>query len=207
MYAASAASAAASAASAATGSTGSKTGDEKEWDALFIGAFADHVGHKRPWMIGELNASRVFDSGGDSDSGSSREEGPHGSQGRRFRRGAIGKQDGEKAAAVAEGLRAKGVEVLAPVPYAELAALIRASRSVYVPDDVLGGGERAVLEARSLGVRVIIEESDNPKLAELLTSPIYDHAYYAKQLSYGLDLLAFRAYAEQQQEQRRRRRR
>jgi hypothetical protein len=61
---------------------------------------------------------------------------------------------------------------------------------VYVPDDVFGGGERAVLEARSLGVQVAIED-DNPKLKELLTSPIYDHVYYAQQLGRCLDLLEF----------------
>jgi hypothetical protein len=65
------------------------------------------------------------------------------------------------------------------------------AKAVYVPDDVLGGGERAVLEARSLGVDVVIEE-DNPKLAELLDSPIYDHAYYATQLSFGIGLLGMR---------------
>jgi hypothetical protein len=59
---------------------------------------------------------------------------------------------------------------------------------VYVPDDVLGGGERAVLEARCLGVKVEVEP-DNPKLVELLTSPIYDHTYYARRLLYGLQLL------------------
>ena len=62
---------------------------------------------------------------------------------------------------------------------------------VYVPDDVLGGGERAVLEARALGVRAVVEP-DNPKLAELLGSPVYDHAYYAAQLRYALGLLDLR---------------
>lgn len=38
---------------------------------------------------------------------------------------------------------------------------------MYVSDNVLGGGERAVLEARSLGVNVIIED-DNPKLKEVV---------------------------------------
>jgi hypothetical protein len=69
--------------------------------------------------------------------------------------------------------------------------MLQSSATVYVPDDYLGGGERAVLEARTLGVKVQIEP-DNPKLAELVTSPIYDHAYYAEQLNYGLGLLDFR---------------
>jgi hypothetical protein len=29
-----------------------KDDDDHDWDVLFIGAFADHVGHKRPTMIG-----------------------------------------------------------------------------------------------------------------------------------------------------------
>lgn len=65
-----------------------------------------------------------------------------------------------------------------------------------MPDDVLGGGERAILEARSLGVEVEIE-SDNPKLAELLDSPIYDHLYYAAQLRFGLELLDLLSHRSQ----------
>ena len=60
-----------------------------------------------------------------------------------------------------------------------------------MPDDVLGGGERAVLEARALGVRAVVEP-DNPKLAELLGSPVYDHAYCAAQLRCALGLLDLR---------------
>ena len=72
-------------------------------------------------------------------------------------------------------------------------ALLASQRSaaVLVSDDVFGGGERAVLEARSLGVAAVVEP-DNPKLAELLTSPLYDHAYYAAQMSAGLALLDLR---------------
>lgn len=59
---------------------------------------------------------------------------------------------------------------------------------LFMPDALRGGGERAVLEARLLGVEVEVAE-DNPKLAELVTSPIYDHAYYARKLLYGVQLL------------------
>lgn len=52
------------------------------------------------------------------------------------------------------------------------------------------GGERVVLEARQLGVDVQIE-GDNPKLKELLSSPVYDHSYYAEQLIFALGLLQF----------------
>lgn len=66
-----------------------------------------------------------------------------------------------------------------------LAKLYRASDQVYIPADVNGGGERAVLEARACGTPVEVE-SDNPKLQELLTSPVFDHHYYAKQLEKGI---------------------
>ena len=90
-----------------------------EWDFLFIGAMADHMGYKRPWKIGEKTGRRL----------------------------AVGKQDNDEAQKIVADLRTKGVQVLEPVPYGELAELIRSSRTVYVPDHVLGGGERAVLEA------------------------------------------------------------
>jgi hypothetical protein len=155
---------------AANAATGAKL-----WDLLFIGAMADHAGHKRPHLIGGQTGRRV----------------------------AVGKADSEAAAAVVAGLRNQGVTVLAPLPYCDLAALIQSSEAVYVPDDYLGGGERAVLEARALGVRVVIE-GDNPKLAELLTSPIYDHAYYAAQLNYALGLLDLRIAAAHERSQGRR---
>jgi hypothetical protein len=59
------------------------------------------------------------------------------------------------------------------------------AKTVYIPATVMGGGERAVLEARACGCKVEIEP-DNPKLKELLTSPIYDVNYYSKQLKDGI---------------------
>jgi len=59
------------------------------------------------------------------------------------------------------------------------------SRTAYVPADLIGGGERFVLEARACGLNVEIEE-DNPKLQELLECEIWDHYYYAKQLKKGI---------------------
>ena len=60
-----------------------------------------------------------------------------------------------------------------------------AARTVYIPADINGGGERAVLEARACGIPVEIEV-DNFKLKELLTSSIWDQKYYAKQLKKGI---------------------
>lgn len=78
-----------------------------------------------------------------------------------------------------------GVEVKDFIPYSELSSYYNKSKLCYLPCTLHGGGERAVLEARSCGVPVKIE-SDNPKLKELLTSPIYSSMYYAEQLSYGI---------------------
>jgi len=59
------------------------------------------------------------------------------------------------------------------------------AKTVYIPATIMGGGERAVLEARQCGCQVEIEK-DNPKLEELLTCPIYDTAYYITQLNHGI---------------------
>lgn len=69
-------------------------------------------------------------------------------------------------------------------PY-DLANLYHWSRTLYIPADVNGGGERAILEARACGLEVEVED-DNPKLQELLKTTIYDHIYYSKQLKEGI---------------------
>ena len=63
--------------------------------------------------------------------------------------------------------------------------IYHAARCVYIPAEVGGGGERAILEARSCGISVEVE-NDNPKLKELLTCPIWDECYYAEQLRKGI---------------------
>ena len=67
----------------------------------------------------------------------------------------------------------------------KLMCLYNLASTVYIPADVMGGGERAVLEARACGRHVEVSE-DNPKLQELLTCPIWDHHYYAYQLEKGI---------------------
>lgn len=67
----------------------------------------------------------------------------------------------------------------------QLANFYHASRNVYIPAELNGGGERAVLEARACGIPVEIEP-DNPKLEELLTSDIWTYEYYANQLKEGI---------------------
>lgn len=66
-----------------------------------------------------------------------------------------------------------------------LALIYNSAKTCYIPADLMGGGERAVLEARACGLSVEVED-DNPKLKELLTSPVWDEKYYAKQLKEGI---------------------
>lgn len=58
------------------------------------------------------------------------------------------------------------------------------ARTAYIPSNVNGGGERSVLEARSCGLSVLVE---NPKLQELVdVKKIPSHFDYAKQLKKGI---------------------
>lgn len=54
------------------------------------------------------------------------------------------------------------------------------SKTVYIPADINGGGERAVLEARACGCNVEIE--DNPKLKELLECDLPSEKVYFNSL-------------------------
>lgn len=82
-------------------------------------------------------------------------------------------------------LTKNGIELKDFVSYSELAFLYNSSKSCLVPTKLHGGGERSVLEARACGIPVEIRD-DNPKLKELLTSDIWDHVYYFKQLKKGI---------------------
>lgn len=91
----------------------------------------------------------------------------------------------KESARIALDLIENNVMVSNQVHPFDLANFYHWSRTLYVPADVNGGGERAILEARACGLQVEIEE-DNPKLIELLDCPIYDEKYYAKQLLKGI---------------------
>lgn len=78
-----------------------------------------------------------------------------------------------------------GVAVSDMVYPTVLRDIYNSARGVYIPADVYGGGERSVLEARACGRPVKVEE-DNPKLQELLNSPVWDHKYYAESLKKGI---------------------
>ena len=133
------------------------------YDAVFVGAFADHAGFKRPTAIAGLG-------------------------GRRLAIGKIRDNAGgvsEEARAVVDALTAAGVEVRDQIPWTDLFSILADASVVLVPDDWRGGGERAVLEARACGVAVEVL-ADNPKLRALGAGPVYTPLYYAGALEAGL---------------------
>lgn len=67
-----------------------------------------------------------------------------------------------------------------------LATLYNASRNVFIPADVYGGGERACLEAQACGCHLELAE-DNPKLQELVGKK-WDEVYYKDKLKEGIEL-------------------
>jgi hypothetical protein len=86
---------------------------------------------------------------------------------------------------IAGELLAGGVMVSNMVNPYDLANLYQWSRTCYIPADTMGGGERAILEARACGLKVEVED-DNEKLKELLDCEIKDHVWYAEQLKKGI---------------------
>lgn len=86
---------------------------------------------------------------------------------------------------IALDLIKNGVMVSSMVHPLDLANFYHWSRTAYVPCTVYGGGERTLLEARSCGLMIEIEE-DNPKLKELLDCPIPTHFDYALKLKEGI---------------------
>lgn len=91
-------------------------------------------------------------------------------------------KEGEK---IKSFLVENNIEVLDFIDQESLSDYINKSKLVYIPASINGGGERAVLEARSCNAKILIEK-DNPKLQDLLRSEIWDHNYYAKKLKEGI---------------------
>ena len=100
--------------------------------------------------------------------------------------GEVQKENRPESYSIISRLLEGGVMVSDMVDPYKLAELYRASKKAYIPAELHGGGERALLEARACGIPVEFEQ-DNPKLEELATSPIYDHHYYAQQLKKGIE--------------------
>jgi len=87
--------------------------------------------------------------------------------------------------AIVKILKDNNVEIKDFVTYQELSSYYNKSKLAYIPCEIHGGGERAVLEARSCNIEVKIE-NDNNKLKELINSQIYSSKYYAKQIEKGI---------------------
>jgi glycosyltransferase involved in cell wall biosynthesis len=79
-------------------------------------------------------------------------------------------------------LERAGVEVMGYQTPEDLRKIILSSAQVYIPAELQGGGERAVMEARACGVPVKVE-ADNPKLLALSQEPVLSHSDYAKALN------------------------
>lgn len=132
----------------------------KVWDYLTVGAFA---AWKRQFLL---------------------EDKP----GLRLAVGQIQKNNLDESLGIIGGLLGAGVAISDMVPAEKLALLYNLSRKCYIPADINGGGERAILEARACGIPVEIA-GDNPKNFELVTTPVvWDHHYYADQLTKGIQL-------------------
>lgn len=110
----------------------------------------------------------------------------HSRKGRRLVVGEFQNGNVPESLQITEELLRCGVGVSPMINPYDLAMLYHCSRTLYMPSDINGGGERAVLEARACGLQVEIEP-DNPKLQELLDLPeVPDHFLYAKQLKKGI---------------------
>lgn len=84
-------------------------------------------------------------------------------------------------------LKSAGVEIADFISYEKLCEIYNQSKNLYIPAKLHGGGERAILEARSCQMANIEIEPDNEKLKSLLDGPIYSHTYYAEQLAKGIN--------------------
>lgn len=91
----------------------------------------------------------------------------------------------EESMRIIQDLLLNGVIVSGMLKPDELVLAYNYFEKVYVPANLIGGGERVVLEARNCKCKVEVE-NDNPKLKELLYSDIYDEYYYANQLEKGI---------------------
>lgn len=87
---------------------------------------------------------------------------------------------------IATHLLKNGVAVSDMVNPWELATIFNLTETVYVPANILGGGERVLWEARACGAHVEIEK-DNPKLKSLLDEEVLDEYHYYQALKKGIE--------------------
>lgn len=106
--------------------------------------------------------------------------------GNRLAIGQIQKKNLDESMPIVLKLMEDGVVISDMVEPQTLAKFYNASHLCYIPADVNGGGERAILEARACGILVDCEP-DNPKLTELLTCLIPTEVDYYKSLKEGIE--------------------
>lgn len=107
-------------------------------------------------------------------------------KGLRFAVGEIQKDNMSESMEIITDLLKNGIGVIPQQSFETLSYLYTITNTVYIPADIYGGGERAVLEARYSNCKVIVED-DNPKLKELLKYEVPDEHYYASQLKKGIE--------------------
>jgi len=132
------------------------------WDWLSVGAFAYWKRHER--MIAKSGTKLVV--------------------------GEIQRDNWGESFDIISDLLLAGVGVSDMLYPGKLRNIYNCSDVVYIPADLNGGGERAVLEARACG-RPVEVERDNPKLQELVDGPLQNHHYYAEQLKKGINGVIF----------------
>jgi hypothetical protein len=127
------------------------------WDWLSVGAFAYWKRHER--MIARSGTKLVI--------------------------GEIQRDNWQESFDIISDLLLAGVGISGMLYPSKLRNIYNCSDVVYIPADINGGGERAILEARACG-RTVEVERDNPKLQELVDGQLFDHHYYAEQLKKGI---------------------
>lgn len=105
--------------------------------------------------------------------------------GKRLAIGQIQKNNLNESISIIGDLILGGVAVSDMVEPESLNTIYNLAKTIYIPAEINGGGERAVLEARSAGTQVEVDK-DNPKLLSLLESPIWGAEYYAQELKEGI---------------------
>lgn len=99
--------------------------------------------------------------------------------------GEIQKNNITESMEIISDLMIDGVAISDMVEPEVLTKIYNSSERIFIPADINGGGERAVLEARACG-RPVEVEPDNPKLKELLTwkehNGVPDQFFYADRL-------------------------
>ena len=105
--------------------------------------------------------------------------------GKRLAIGQIQKNNLNESIGIIGDLILGGVAVSDMVNPEALNAIYNLTDTVYIPAEIIGGGERAVLEARSVGCKVEVDK-DNEKLLGLMDGPIWDENYYAQELKTGI---------------------